>query len=133
MSHFYNILIAIFLIIICATLLSINIGKIIEKINIRSEEELMNILNITIDREFKYVRYLEYELKNIVLIKDYEAELDKLVSRTMNAFSTDLLDELQHYYTLDYITKHVTKSHQILLNMFIKEKKINNNIKKYKD
>lgn len=133
MSHFYNILIAIFLIIICATLLSINIGKIIEKVNIRSEEELMNILNITIDREFKYVRYLEYELKNIVLIKDYEAELDKLVSRTMNAFSTDLLDELQHYYTLDYITKHVTKSHQILLNMFIKEKKINNNIKKYKD
>lgn len=133
MSHFYNILIAVFLIAICAILVSINVGNIIEKVNIKTEEELMNIVNITIDREFKYVRYLEYELKNIVLIKDYEAEIDKLVSRTMNAFSTDLLDDLQHYYTLDYITKHVTKSHQILLNMFIKEKKINNNIKKYKD
>lgn len=133
MSHFYNILIAVFLIAICAILVSINVGNIIEKVNIKAEEELMNIVNITIDREFKYVRYLEYELKNIVLIKDYEAEIDKLVSRTMNAFSTDLLDDLQHYYTLDYITKHVTKSHQILLNMFIKEKKINNNIKKYKD
>lgn len=133
MSHFYNILIAVFLIAICATILSINVGSVIKRVNVRSEEELMNILNITIDREFKYVKYLEYELKNIVLIKDYEAEIDKLVSRTMNAFSTDLLDDLQHYYTLDYITKHVTKSHQILLNMFIKEKKINNNIKKYKD
>lgn len=133
MSHFYNILIAVFLIAMCATILSINVGSVIKRVNVRSEEELMNILNITIDREFKYVKYLEYELKNIVLIKDYEAEIDKLVSRTMNAFSTDLLDDLQHYYTLDYITKHVTKSHQILLNMFIKEKKINNNIKKYKD
>ena len=132
MSHFYNLLIAIFLIIISAVIISSIIGSVIMKVKVRPEDELMSILNSTIEREFSYVRYLEYELKNIVLIKDYEQEIDKLVSRTMNAFSTDLLDELQHYYTLNYITKHVTKSHQILLNVFIKEKKINNNIKKSK-
>ena len=111
-------------------MISNNIGSVIKRVKVRPEDELMAIVNATIDREFKYVRYLEYELKNVVLIKDYEGELDKLVSRTMNAFSTEVLEELQYYYTLNYITKHVTKSHQVLLNMFINEKKINNSIKK---
>lgn len=132
MNHVYNMIIIIFLIIISAVIISNNIGSVIKRVKVRPEDELMDILNNTIDREFKYVRYLEYELKNIILIKDYEGELDKLVTRTMNAFSTELLEELQYYYTLNYITKHVTKSHQVLLNMFINEKKINNSIKKKK-
>lgn len=130
MNHVYNMIIIIFLIIMSAVIISNNIGSVIKRVKVRPEDELMDILNNTIDREFKYVRYLEYELKNIILIKDYEGELDKLVTRTMNAFSTELLEELQYYYTLNYITKHVTKSHQVLLNMFINEKKINNSIKK---
>lgn len=130
MNHIYNMIIILFLIIISAIIISNNIGSVIKRVKVRPEDELMDILNNTIDREFKYVRYLEYELKNIILIKDYEGELDKLVTRTMNAFSTELLEELQYYYTLNYITKHVTKSHQVLLNMFINEKKINNSIKK---
>ena len=132
MNHVYNMIIIIFLIIMSAVIISNNIGSVIKRVKVRPENELMDILNNTIDREFKYVRYLEYELKNIILIKDYEGELDKLVTRTMNAFSTELLEELQYYYTLNYITKHVTKSHQVLLNMFINEKKINNSIKKKK-
>lgn len=132
MNHVYNMIIIIFLIIMSAVIISNNIGSVIKRVKVRPEDELMDILNNTIDREFKYVRYLEYELKNIILIKDYEGELDKLVTRTMNAFSTELLEELQYYYTLNYITKHVTKSHQVLLNMFINEKKINNSIKKKK-
>lgn len=130
MNHVYNMIIILFLIILSAVIISNNIGSVIKRVKVRPEDELMDILNNTIDREFKYVRYLEYELKNIILIKDYEGELDKLVTRTMNAFSTELLEELQYYYTLNYITKHVTKSHQVLLNMFINEKKINNSIKK---
>ena len=132
MNHVYNMIIIIFLIIMSAVIISNNIGSVIKRVKVRPEDELMDILNNTIDREFKYVRYLEYELKNIILIKDYEGEMDKLVTRTMNAFSTELLEELQYYYTLNYITKHVTKSHQVLLNMFINEKKINNSIKKKK-
>lgn len=133
MSHTYNILIAIFLIMITAVIVTTSVCNIIRKVKIRPEEELMQIVNVTIDREFKYVRYLEYELKSVVLISNYEEEIDKLVNRTMNAFSSDLIEELEYYYTLNYITKHVTKSHQILLNMFIKEKKINNNIHKGKN
>ncbi|WP_304576612.1 hypothetical protein [Romboutsia ilealis] len=132
MNHVYNILIAVFLIMAIAVIVSNNIGCVIRKVKIRPEEELMQIVNVTIDREFKYVRYLEYELKDVVLINNYEEEIDKLVNRTMNAFSSDLIEELEYYYTLNYITKHVTKSHQILLNMFIKEKKINNNTQKRK-
>lgn len=130
MNQIYTIMTLVFLIIISAIVISNNIGSVIKRVKVRPEDELMAIVNATIDREFKYVRYLEYELKNVVLIKDYEGELDKLVSRTMNAFSTEVLEELQYYYTLNYITKHVTKSHQVLLNMFINEKKINNSIKK---
>ena len=130
MNQIYTIMTLVFLIIISAVVISNNIGSVIKRVKVRPEDELMAIVNATIDREFKYVRYLEYELKNVVLIKDYEGELDKLVSRTMNAFSTEVLEELQYYYTLNYITKHVTKSHQVLLNMFINEKKINNTIKK---
>lgn len=130
MNQIYTIMTLVFLIIISAVVISNNIGSVIKRVKVRPEDELMAIVNATIDREFKYVRYLEYELKNVVLIKDYEGELDKLVSRTMNAFSTEVLEELQYYYTLNYITKHVTKSHQVLLNMFINEKKINNSIKK---
>ena len=130
MNQIYTIMTLVFLIIISAIVISNNIGSVIKRVKVRPEDELMAIVNATIDREFKYVRYLEYELKNVVLIKDYEGELDKLVSRTMNAFSTEVLEELQYYYTLNYITKHVTKSHQVLLNMFINEKKINNTIKK---
>ena len=130
MNQIYTIMTLVFLIIISAVVISNNIGSVIKRVIVRPEDELMAIVNATIDREFKYVRYLEYELKSVVLIKDYEGELDKLVSRTMNAFSTEVLEELQYYYTLNYITKHVTKSHQVLLNMFINEKKINNSIKK---
>ena len=130
MNQIYTIMTLVFLIIISAVVISNNIGSVIKRVKVRPEDELMAIVNATIDREFKYVRYLEYELKNVVLIKDYEGELDKLVSRTMNAFSTEVLEDLQYYYTLNYITKHVTKSHQVLLNMFINEKKINNSIKK---
>ena len=130
MNQIYTIMTLVFLIIISAVVISNNIGSVIKRVKVRPEDELMAIVNATIDREFKYVRYLEYELKSVVLIKDYEGELDKLVSRTMNAFSTEVLEELQYYYTLNYITKHVTKSHQVLLNMFINEKKINNSIKK---
>ncbi len=133
MNHIYNILIILSLLMITVVIMTNAISNVIRKVNIRSEEELIHIINTTIEREFTYVRFLEYELKDVVLIADYEGELDKLVTRTMNAFSTDLLEELQYYYTLNYITKHVTKSHQILLNTFIKDKKINNTIQKGKN
>lgn len=117
----------IFLILISATILASLICSTIEKVNkkkVKSEEELMSILTNTINREFLYKVKLEFELKNVVLIKDFQKELTELVTRTMNSFSSGIMEELEYYYTLDYITKHVTKSHQVLLTQYINEKKI---------
>lgn len=127
MKNVFTIISMMFLMIMSLIILAGFICNTIEKVykrNVRSEEELLSILNKTVDREFLYKVKLEFELKGVVLIKDFEKELTELVSRTMNAFSSDLLDELEYYYTLDYISKHVTKSHQILLMQYINEKKI---------
>lgn len=127
MKMVFTIMAIICLIIISITILAGFICDTIERVykpNIKSEEEIIGILNRTIDREFTYKVKLEFELKEVILIKDFEQELTDLVSRTLHAVSHDLLKELENYYTFEYISKYVTKSHQILLMQYIKEKKI---------
>lgn len=127
MKMVFTIMAIICLIIISITILAGFICDTIERVykpNIKSEEEIIGILNRTIDREFTYKVKLEFELKEVILIKDFEQELTDLVSRTLHAVSHDLLKELENYYTFEYISKYVAKSHQILLMQYIKEKKI---------
>lgn len=117
----------LFLVLISITILSVLICDTIVKVNkkkVKEESELMSIIDGTIEREFVYKIKLEFELKNVILIKDFEKELTELVNRTMNAFSSDVMKEFEYYYTLEYITKHVTKAHQILLTNYINQKKI---------
>lgn len=117
----------LFLVLISVTILSVLICDTIVKVNkkkVKEESELMSIINGTIEREFVYKIKLEFELKNVILIKDFEKELTELVNRTMNSFSSDIMKEFEYYYTLEYITKHVTKAHQILLTNYINHKKI---------
>ena len=84
---------------------------------------LMDILNNTIRRLFTEKYKLEYELKDMKLIYDFKKDLKSLVQDTLMAFNEPFMKDLQYYYTKDYIFNYVTKTIEIMLMEFIREKK----------
>lgn len=89
-----------------------------------SYDALMNILADTITRELKYQDELEYKLKNISLIYDFKADLEKIVKSIMNSFSAEYLEELQYYHSLAYITRIVTRNTEMYLIAYTEKHKI---------
>jgi hypothetical protein len=86
--------------------------------------DLIDILNETIKREFLQKYKLNYELRDIKMIYDFQKDLHELVTDSLTAFSEDFMKQLEFYYDRTYIIKYVTKSIEIMLLEFTKEKKI---------
>jgi hypothetical protein len=74
--------------------------------------------------EFQKRYKLEYELKDIRIIPDFQKELSIVTHSVLEAFSVDLLKEFQYYYNREYIIRHVTKTIEIMIMELIREKKI---------
>lgn len=87
-------------------------------------DKLMDILNSTIQREFTYRYKLEYELKDLTMVADFQKDLTELTHAVFNAFSLEFLQRLEAFYSREYIITHVTKTLQIALMEFLREKKI---------
>ena len=62
----------------------------------------------------------------IKLIGDIEAEVNDLVTKTMDSLSGKLLEDLQYYYSIEAITSMVFKSQLVLLTDYMDKNKKDN-------
>ena len=98
----------------------------LNKKEIRSEEELMDIVFNILERKWNYRVFFHFRLKEITTPK-FEFELKLLVNEIINSLSPDVLDELKHYYKDDEATiKTVSEMVQIYLLKYMDE----NNMKR---
>ena len=102
----------------------IEAGK--NKKEIRSEEELMQIVYNVLDRKWAYRVEFHFKLKEIRIPK-FEFEWNYLLNETINSLSPDVLEELKYYYKdEDTVIKAVSELVQIYLYNYMES----NNIKR---
>jgi len=92
--------------------------------NIQDLDILMNIIDNTIKRIFLEKYKLEYELKDMRMIYDFKKDLNELVYKVVMSFNKPFMKSLQYYYTETYIISYITKTIEMMLMDFIKEKKL---------
>ena len=96
------------------------------KKEIRSEEELMQIVYNVLDRKWAYRVEFHFKLKEIRIPK-FEFEWNYLLNETINSLSPDVLEELKYYYKdEDTVIKAVSELVQIYLYNYMES----NNIKR---
>ena len=96
------------------------------KKEIRSEEELMQIVYNILDRKWAYRVEFHFKLKEIRIPK-FEFEWNYLLNETINSLSPDVLEELKYYYKdEETVIKAVSELVQIYLYNYMES----NNIKR---
>jgi hypothetical protein len=91
----------------------------------RSLEELLNILNFTIEKEIMFRLRIELELKRSTrMITKFNDELSTLSKNVVNALSQDYYDELSYYYKTDYVLRYIVKTIQLYLIKYMDDNKI---------
>ena len=91
---------------------------------INDYETLMNILDETIQREIKHKHELDYKLKDIKVIYNFEEDLKEITTSILSALSPSVLKELEYYHPRDYIIKYVTRYVEIYLIEYTRKNKI---------
>jgi hypothetical protein len=94
------------------------------KKEIMEHDILFSILNETIKREFTNKYKLDYELKDLVMVGNFQKELHEITKNILLAFGKEFYNQLEIYYNREYIIAYVTKTVEIMLMEFIREKKI---------
>lgn len=112
-----------FTIFILVTLVFIFLGlKMIKKNNEDFEPmdyaEVMEIINKNIELQFEFKYTLEYQLKDIKIIYDYEKEMKEITSAVLLSFSSDFYRHIDYYHDRGYIYKYVSKRVNITLMKF---------------
>jgi len=89
-----------------------------------SYPELMGILEATIQREIEYKHNMDYKLKDIRIIYDFQKDLKELTDKVMNSLAPSFLEELAFYHSRKYIITHVTRYIQNFLIEYTRQNKI---------
>lgn len=87
-------------------------------------DNVMNILDEAIKREFTFKYKLFYEIRDIRILYNFEDDLKELVQNVIFSFGEEYMNELKFYFTQDYILTYVTKKMELILMDFTKERKI---------
>lgn len=112
-----------FTIFILVTLVFIFLGLKMIKKNKEDFEpmeyaEVMEIINKNIEVQFQFKYALEYQLKDIKIIYDYEKEMKEITSAVLLSFSSDFYRHIDYYHDREYIYKYVSKRVNISLMKF---------------
>lgn len=90
----------------------------------RSLEELLGVLDFTIEKEIMFRLKIELELKRSTkIITAFDEELNTLSKSVIGALGEGYMNELNHYYTTDYILRYTVKTIQIYLIKYMDENK----------
>ena len=91
------------------------------KVTIRPEEELMQIVYGVLERKWAYRVQFHFKIKEIKVPK-FEYELNYLLTETMNSLSKDIIEELRYYYKDDEtVIKMVSEVIQIFLLNYMEQ------------
>lgn len=89
-----------------------------------SYEELLNILDLGIKSEITYKYKMDYKMKDIRIIYDFEQDLTEITTNVMQSFSQSFLLQLERYHNREFIIKYVSRQIQLFLLQYMKENKI---------
>lgn len=78
-------------------------------------DELMGIVDLTIAQQFKFKYTLDYKLKDIRVINDFEKELDDLSKSVLLSFGSNFYKHLDYYHDREYIYRYVVKKTEMML------------------
>jgi hypothetical protein len=89
-----------------------------------SAKVLLEMVDSMIKAEFSHYYQLKYSIKEVKLVYDFKVDTTEIVHTVMKSFSKEFYTQLYQYYTKEYIISYVTKTIELILIEFIKEKKI---------
>lgn len=106
--------------LVLAILFSINVIKKYEDKTFEAMdyEELMAIINNAIEVEFSFKYELEYKLKDIRVLNDFQGELKEITRNVVMSFNSDFYKNIEYYHTREYVYKYITKRVEIMLMKF---------------
>lgn len=81
-------------------------------------DEVMYIINKNIELQFYFKYELEYKLKDIVIVSDFEGELRELVKLTLFSFNDNFYKHIDYYHTRESLYDYVVKQTTISLTQF---------------
>lgn len=87
-------------------------------------ETLMNILNSIIEREIKYKHELDYKIKDIRVIYNFEEDLKQLTLNIISGISKELMNELLYYHPKEYIFKYIARVVEYYLIEYTRKNKV---------
>lgn len=76
-------------------------------------QEVMSIIDEGIRQQFHFRYKLEYELKDIHVIYDFEKELNSITKSVLFSFSKDFYKHCDYYHDRDWIYRYTTKQVEI--------------------
>lgn len=77
--------------------------------------EVMSIVDATIDAVWKEKYLLYYRLKEITVIANMDEEITTITKEIINAFDKGFLNGILKYFTLEYFTQMITRKVQLLI------------------
>lgn len=89
-----------------------------------SYEELLNILDLTIKSEISYKYKMEYKMKDVRIIYNFQEDLTEITTNVLQTFSEQFMLQLERYHTREFIIKYVSREVQLFLIQYSKDNKI---------
>ena len=96
----------------------------VKKAPTNSYETLMSILDTTIQREITYKNKLDYKVKDVRIIYNFQEDLTELTKKVMLSLSSSYLEELEYYHSREYIIQYVTRYVEAFLIEYTRANKI---------
>jgi hypothetical protein len=87
-------------------------------------ETLFAILDSIIQREVQYKTVLDYKIKDVRVIYNFEDDLKELTTKIVFSLSEPFFRELEYYHSREYIIKYVTRYVEAFLIEYTRQNKI---------
>lgn len=87
-------------------------------------DTLIQILDETIKREILHKNNLEYKLKDVRIIYNFQEDLEDITKRILSSFSSQFYEEMEYYHKRGYIIQYVSRNVQTFLLEYTKQNKI---------
>jgi hypothetical protein len=126
MSTELMIIIACYIIAITVAIVMFKSKKEEPKVVVPSNEysTLMEILDSIIQREIQYKVTLDYKVRDIRVIYNFQEDLKELTTKILSSLSEPFFQELDYYHSRKYIIQYVTRYVEAFLIEYTRQNKI---------
>lgn len=82
--------------------------------------DLLQVLNMTIEKELYFVVRLKFNLQDVKII-DFNKNLESISAHIMEALSESYLEDLSYYHNKKWIMEYIVRTVSIYLTEYIKK------------